>query len=129
MRKLLPILFLCACFSSCGKKEEAPTPVPAAASAPAPVTATVDEGITAVLRAHPNSRKVCYETNYDGYMLDYGPPLPPGSEDDGKLHGMYLLQHVQLFKSSNGTWFTGLQEDKEYVTVYPDLTGLPCKVH
>ncbi len=127
MYKLLPILALCVAFSSCGKKEEAPaTPV---APAPAPVSATVDEGITAVLRAHPNSNKVCYETNYDGYLLDYGPPLPPGSEDDGKLHGWYLLQHVQLYKSANNTWFTGLQPDKEYVTVYPDATGLPCKVH
>lgn len=124
---LYPMLVLCAAFSSCGKKEE---PVAAAVVvAPPPVAATVEEGIAAVLRAHPNSRKVCYETNYDGYLLDYGPPLAAGVEPDGLFHGWYLLQRVQLYRSSNGTWFTGLQPDKEYVTVYPDASGLPCKAH
>lgn len=130
MNKLILALSLSVCLVACSKKVETPpVDVPASTVATPSVAATVDEGIAAVLRAHPNSRMVCYETKFDGYFLNYGPRLPVGTDDDGQLHGWYLLQHVQLWRSSNDTWFTGEQPDKEYVTVFPEVTGLPCKGH
>lgn len=126
---LLSVILLSALagLTACGKKEETPQISTAAAPEPKTVAPTVDEAIVAVLRGHPNSKKICYDTKFDGYFAYYGPPLAAGAEDDGKMHGWYLVQNIAFYQAANNSWFIGLQPDKSYVTVYPDVTGLPCK--
>jgi hypothetical protein len=123
----LVMLALAVGLTACGKKAENPGATEVSAPAPAVVAPTVDEAIVAVLRGHPNSRKICYDTNYDGYFMYYGPHLPPAAEEDGKFHGWYLVQKIQFYQAANKSWFIGLQPNQNYITVYPDVTGLPCK--
>lgn len=123
----LVALILTVGLTACGKKAETPTAEAAVVPAPVTVSPTVDEAIVAVLRGHPNSRKICYDTNFDGYFMYYGPHLPAGAEDDGKMHGWYLVQKIAFYQSANKAWFIGIQPNQNYVTVYPDITGLPCK--
>lgn len=121
------MLTLAVGLTACGKKAETPPAVEVAAPVPVAVAPTVDEALVAVLRGHPNSRKICYDTNFDGYFMYYGPHLPAGVEDDGKMHGWYLVQKIAFYQAANKSWFIGLQPNQSYVTVYPDVTGLPCK--
>ena len=124
---LLAALILAAGLAACGKKVDTPTATEAGSGTTASVAPTVDEALVAVLRGHPNSKKICYDTNFDGYFMHYGPPLPAGVENDGKMHGWYLVQKIAFYQSANKAWFIGTQPDQAYVTVYPDVTGLPCK--
>lgn len=81
-----------------------------------------------MLRGHPNSRRVCVDGTRDrAFFLDYGPALKPGEQDDGKMHGWYFIEKVDFYATSNNTWFITAQEDKKYITVYPDVTGLTCQ--
>lgn len=116
---------------ACGKKaEKTPEPVAVAASAPTEPQPTQVEMVAAMLRGHPNSRQVCVDGLRDrAFFLDYGPLLPPGSEDDGKYHGWIFIEKVDFYKTSNDTWFILAQDDKKYVQVYPDVTGLFCRPH
>jgi predicted small lipoprotein YifL len=113
---------------ACGKKEENPPP-PAAEQAAAPVGPSQEAQIAAMLRGHPNSRRVCVDGNRErAFFLDYGPPLKPGEQDDGKMHGWYFIEKVDFYSTSNNTWFITAQEDRKYVTVYPDVAGLVCQL-
>ena len=110
--------------AGCTKKAAEPVAVNEPnATATADVAPTVDQAIDAVLRGHPRSQKVCYETKYDGYFLYYGPI----SDDTTKLSGWFLIQNIGFYQSTNNTFFISTQPDKNYVTVFPDVTGLPCK--
>lgn len=116
---------------ACGKKVES-TPIPAAvASAPVVVDQpTEDQALAAILRGHPNSHRACVDgLRENSFFLDYGPPLAPGAEEDGKYHGWLLLDRVEFYKTSNNTWFITIQKDEKYITVYPDVNGLNCKAH
>jgi len=123
---------LLACYASlvsCGKKEE--NPESAAVVLPEPVVApTVDETISAMLRGHPNSRRVCVDGARErAFFIDYGPRPKAGEETNWPFHGWLLIEKVDFYKTSNNTWFITDQDDKKYIQVYPDITGLNCKVH
>ena len=123
MKKLLIILSIAA-LVGCGKKED---PKPAVVEA-AP-TPSVDQAVDAILRSHPNSNQVCFDSKLHGFFLDYGPLLPAGSADDGKFHGWYWIDTPNFFLSANGKWFTQDLANDKYAQVYPDTTGLPCRQH
>jgi len=108
----------------CSKKEEAPAAPPVVAQAPDPEP-TVDEGIVALLRSHPHSKKVCYDSEW-GYYIFYS-VLPDGAADDGMLHGTFLVQNIKFRQSANKTWFNDAIAENKYITVYPDVINLPCK--
>lgn len=126
MRSVATVALLAALtgLAGCGKKPAEPVattdPVATAASDVAP---TVDQALDAVLRGHPRSLKVCYETKYDGYFLYYGPI----SDDTSKLSGWLFIQNISFHLSTNNTFFITAQPDKNYVTTFPDVAGLPCK--
>ncbi len=134
MRKIL-ILAQCAfvltALVACGEKVKNPEPVAVAASAPEPVVEaaiSLEQQIAAMLRGHPNSRKICIDgERKHSFFLDYGPLPPAGTEDDGKWHGWIFIEGVDFFKTSNNTYFIGDQEQNKYIQVYPDVTGLQCK--
>jgi hypothetical protein len=116
---------------ACGKKEEKPAAPPPVAAAPAAVVepdVPVEQQIAAMLRGHPNSRKVCVDgERTHAFFLDYGPLPPPGTEADGRFHGWIFIEKVDFYKTSNNTWFITDQDDKKYSQVYPDTIGLACK--
>lgn len=87
---------------------------------PAP---SVDQALDAVLRSHPESFKACYETKYNGYFVYYGPV----SNDASDISGWIFIKNINFNFSSNNTYFTIEQPDKDYMVVFPDVTGLPCK--
>lgn len=117
--------------TACGKKAENPPEQQAAEPVvQAPQGPNQEQMIAAMLRGHPNSRKVCVDGNRDrAFFLDYGPHLKPGEQDDGKMHGWYFIEKVEFYQTSNNTWFITAQEDKKYVTVFPDVSGLVCQVN
>lgn len=122
--KYLPILFV-ALLSACTKKEEPPAPPPPAEPSVSPTT---DEMVAAMLRGHPNSRKVCVDGNRDrAFFLYYGPLQPAGSEPDKLYHGWLFIEKVDFYQTSNKTWFITDQAENKYAQVYPDVNGLLCK--
>lgn len=126
MRSAATIALLAALLglAGCGKKPAEPaTANESAVAATVDVAPTVDQAIDAVLRGHPRSLKACYETKYDGYFLYYGPV----SDDTSKLSGWLFIQNISFHLSTNNTFFITAQPDKNYVTAFPDVTGLPCK--
>jgi len=128
MKKLtiLAMLALVVGLTACGKKVEKQASTEPVAQVPQ--GPNQEQMIAAMLRGHPNSRKICVEGNRDrAFFLDYGPHLKPGEQDDGKMHGWYFIEKVEFYQTSNNTWFITGQEDKKYVTVFPDATGLICK--
>ncbi len=132
MKKLITLALIATLLVGCSKRdaEEKKTEPPQQAQAVVVAEApTTQESIIAVLRGHPNSIQVCHEPNFTGYLLDYGPLLPPGKEDDNLMHGWFLIQDVKFYKSANNTWFIGDQKNEAYIRVYPDTTGLTCKQH
>ena len=89
-------------------------------------TFTVDDALDAVVRGHPNSKKVCYDRKLNGYLIHYGPPLKAGeTAEEGRYYGWLYLGKVKFYQSANNKWF--IAEQDNHVTVYPDADGLPCK--
>lgn len=120
MKKILVILAVAA-LVGCGKVEE-----PAKEQNPLP---TGDQATEAILRGHPNSLQVCYDSRLNGFFLDYGPMLPAGADNDNKYHGWLWIEAPNFFLSANGKWFMQELAVDKYVQVYPDTNGLPCKQH
>lgn len=117
-------LAIAMCVSGCWKKEVvAPPPVPTTIPEPIP---TENEALTAVARYFPHSKRVCYDPAW-GYFLDYGHSLMAKEEDDGMMHGNYLVRDVKFHKSSNGTFFIDNIPDEGLIPVSPDLNNLTCK--
>jgi hypothetical protein len=114
-----------ACLVSCGKKEETP---PAAAVVKVEVP-NAEEALSAMLRGHPNSKRICIDGQREqAFFLDYG-PLPKDAADRQLFNGGWLfIEKVEFYKTSNNSWFITNQEDKKYIQVYPDVTGLNCRV-
>lgn len=110
---------------ACGKKEESPEVVPVVSTGP-----DAEEMLAAMLRGHPNSKKICIDGNRENaFFLDYG-PLPTEDKDRVLFAGGWLfIEKVKFYKTSNNTWFITDQDTKEYVYVHPDVTGLNCKMH
>jgi len=124
------VLTLAGGLVACGKKEEKQAVVAVAASAPEPVVESIsnEQQLAAMLRGHPNSRKICIDgERKHAFFMDYGPLPPPGTEDDGKWHGWIFIENVDFYKTSNNTYFITDQDQKKYAQVYPDVTGLQCK--
>jgi hypothetical protein len=116
---------------ACGKKvESVPVPVVAASAPVVDEGPSVEQAVDAMLRSHPNSRKVCVDgERQHTYFLDYGPLLSPGADEDGRYHGWLFIERVDFYKTSNGTWFNVRMDENRYVQAYPDVTGLFCKGH
>ena len=115
---------------ACGKKAENQEHVASPATPVVETGPSMDQKVDAMLRGHPNSRRVCVDGDRtNAFFLDYGPHLPPGAEHDGKYHGILFIEKVEFYKTSNNTWFITEQDGKKYLTVYPDLAGLVCKVN
>ena len=122
MNKLI-ILALVA-LVGCGKKEEQVT------SVPQPLSITYEQAADAILRAHPKSLQVCYDSKTSGFLLDYGPPYEDASlARNDSSRGWYWLKTPDLFLMANGTYFMQDLTPDKYVVVYPDVTNLPCKQH
>lgn len=115
---------------ACGKKAENQEVAAAPATPVVEAGPTLDQKIDAMVRGHPNSKRVCADgERTNAFFVDYGPPLPPGTADDGKHHGILFLEKVEFYKTSNNTWFITEQNGNKYFAVYPDLAGLVCKVN
>lgn len=123
MKKLV-IVFAMLMLVGCAKKEDAQS-----IDMRASTTLSIDEAIDAVLRAHPNSLQDCYDSSLNAHLLDYGPPLRRGEQDDGYYHGWMLLENVSYHQTQNKIWFITDQPEHNYTHVYPVIDGLPCKAH
>lgn len=123
---LAALSMLVACSKKVENQEVAASPAtPVVEAGP-----TLDQKVDAMLRGHPNSKRVCADgERANAFFLDYGPHLPPGAEADGRYHGILFIEKVEFFKTSNNTWFITEQAGNRYFTVYPDLAGLVCKVN
>lgn len=120
------LLTALVCLVSCGKKEETP---PTAEVIPESVP-TVDDTIAAMLRGHPNSRRVCVDGLRErSFFIEYSPRPKEGEEANWPFHGWLFIEKVDFYKTSNNTWFITDQSEKKYIQVYPDITGLNCKAH
>ena len=87
---------------------------------------TVEDALSAMVRGHPNSKKVCYDRKLNGYLIYYRPPLKAGdTPEEGKYYGWLYIDKVRFYQSANNTWF--IAEQNNHIAVYPDDTGLPCK--
>lgn len=117
------MLALAACFGGCEKKVDITPALPPPVVEEVPTT---DQALAAVARFYNHSKRVCYDADW-GYFLDYGKPLTGKEEDDGMMHGNYLIQNVKFHKSSNGTFFIDNIPDDKMISVSPDLNALPCK--
>jgi hypothetical protein len=103
---------------------EVPPPAPVlAASAPEQTSPTVEQALDTVARAHPRSKKICYETKHDAYFIYYVEP----PKEEGDLNGWYYIDKIGFYPSSNGTYFIQEQAIDKYIKTYPDVTNLPCK--
>ena len=131
MRTILAVICAASLLAACGKdvkkkpknSEQAASTTQAKVPDPEP---TVDEALAAVVRAHPNSLKVCKD-DY-GYFVSYGPPLKAGQEaDNSRYYGWQLVQGIKFYQSTNKTWFVVENKEVNYFQVYPDVTGLKCK--
>jgi hypothetical protein len=118
--------------AACGKRaetvESVVVPEPAASVAAVELPITQEQALAAMLRGHPNARRICidgYRT--DAFFLDYGPLLPAGAEPDGLWHGWIFIDEIHFYRTSNNTFFVTDQGDEKYAQVYPDVTGLVCK--
>jgi hypothetical protein len=113
------------------RKTEAPprslVPPPAEVTTVKEPVPLVDEALAAVARSHPHSKKVCYDPDW-GYFLDYGKLPDPNTPDDGFLHGTLLIQDIVFHRSANGTFWMNRIDDNKYISLFPDLSGLTCKV-
>lgn len=87
---------------------------------------TVVQALEAISRSHPHSIQVCYDSVNDGFFIEYS-VLPDGTSADGFFHGWQFLKFDKFYKASNDTWFTQERLDTDYIHVFPDPTGLPCK--
>lgn len=123
MKTLLAACLLVPVLMACTEKQDVPPPAVVAVVATLP---TIEEGVIAVVRGHPHSTKVCHEPAFAGYFIHYKEKVDGAPEDD-HFHGWYIVQNMKFYKSSNNTWFIGDNEAKDYVVVYPDITGLTCK--
>ena len=103
----------------CGKKEE-----PAAEVAVTPPSYTLDDTMAAMLRGHPRSKQICYDDGMSGWYLQYAIDEAVEFPFNG---GWIFIQDVKFYRSSNKTWFISDQKITDYVRVYPDVAGLPCK--
>lgn len=115
---------------ACGKKAENQVAVASPATAVVESGPTLDQKVDAMLRGHPNSKRVCVDgVRKDAFFLDYGPHLPAGTPNDNKWHGIMLIVNIEFYKTSNDTWFITEQATNRYFLVYPELDGLVCKAN
>lgn len=85
-----------------------------------------DQAIDAVIRAHPRSLQVCYDSVNNGFMIQYS-VLPEGVPADDRMHGWWWIKAEFLWQAANDTWFTKLRDDSDYAQIYPESFNLPCK--
>ena len=120
MRLALCVL-TAAILVACGKKVENP---PAAnttqVSEPVVALPTPEEALDAMLRGHPNSRRICIDGLRErSYFLDYGPLPEPGAKADGYYHGWLFIEKVDFYPTSNKTWFITNQAENKYKPFLP----------
>lgn len=109
---------------ACSKKLEKPVETKVTQAQEVPQ----DAQIAAMLRGHPNSKRICVDSSRDrAFFLDYGPLPKPNEPSDGLMHGWYFVEKIEFYSAPNGTWFITGQEDSKYITVYPDVNGLVCQ--
>lgn len=91
------------------------------------VTYTVRQMLGAMVRSHPNSKKACYDSKLNMFMMYYGPRPKVGEEIlPDRYYGWIALQNVKFYEMSNKTLFVTPQPEKNYRDIYPDVAGLPC---
>jgi hypothetical protein len=117
----------CGLLAGCGKKAEKDEKPAAAPPAPTPVIKTdwpQDQTLDAMLRGHPNSRKVCIdEKRANAFFVDYSHK----EENDGFWGGWVFIQNVEFHETSNNTLFVTTMNHNLYIRAYPDVTGMKCK--
>jgi hypothetical protein len=115
--------------SACGKKAEnaKEQTKQAAASSTLKTDWPQDAMLDAMLRGHPNSKKVCQDENRtNAFFADY--THQPEDEDRGIFsQGWVFIQDVEFYETSNKTLFIIEMSHTRYIRAFPDITGLKCK--
>ncbi len=122
------LLTATALLVACGKKAEKAQETTKQVVVPVTTPKTdwpQDAMLDAMLRGHPNSRKVCQDENRtNAFFADYS-----HHEDDGGVFtkGWAFIQNVEFYETSNKTLFIIEMEHNRYVRTYPDVLGMKCK--
>lgn len=89
---------------------------------------TVEMALNALVRATKSADKVCYDSEQNEYYLHYSEELH-ADETEEKIyyHGWQTAGTVQMYPSSNGTWYIQNWSNAKLEEIAPDVTGLPCK--
>lgn len=136
--RFLPVSWLVVAFTimiaatACAKKEDTSTKrqgtIKAEVKAESKPVPSVSEAMSAFFRAHPNSDRVCYDSNYDAFLVHYRDLTTDEiNKPVDRYWGWYFVQQVQFYKLANNTWFTGIQPEERYIRAYPNVIGLPCQ--
>lgn len=98
-----------------------------------PAGITIDQALTSFVRSYPpedhtRAKQVCYDSAQNGYLVFFDKKVNP-EPDTQYYEGWYFILYAKnpSWQSANGTWFMGDIDTKNFVKVYPDITGLPCK--
>ena len=92
---------------------------------------TIQERLDAAGRSEEGAEKICYDAGRDGYFVLYraADMKYSGTDPDKGWNGWFYTNKIKLFRiEANNSWFATMTELNSYTTVYPDVTGLPCKV-
>lgn len=131
MRKLIA-LALAVCLVACGDKKEPPKtveipPESTASAASALVTPipTGAEMLSAMKRGFDRTNQICINTidNKTSFFIDF-----KEDPDPTKFSGWYYIEKISFYRTQANTWYVQDIPDDQFIKVYPDVTGLQCKV-
>ncbi len=120
--KLIYCLVAALAIVGCSKKEDPIVTAPVAEKPPEKVI-SVDEKLSAMIRGH-RAIKVCYDSAENAFFLYYTEPA--ASPED--FTGWYWINKIEFYSAANNIPFIAAMSTERYITVFPDVTGLPCKV-
>jgi hypothetical protein len=88
---------------------------------------TVDEYLTAITRGDalgPHFKQICYDNVLDGVFILFE------STDPNTFNGWYYVKdtNINVWQAANGIRFSKEIDNGMFVKVFPDVTGLTCKV-
>lgn len=126
MSRVLLGLMLAVGLAACGKKVEEKIPEKVEAAPVVKEEATQEQKLAAMVRPYDRLVRACADglRNNSFFVLF---KAPPDGQTEGLFVGWYLIENVEFYKTSNNTWFITELPDKDFVKVYPDVTGLACK--
>ena len=88
---------------------------------------TVDEYLTAITRGDAlgsHFKQICYDNVLEGVFILFE------STDPNTFNGWYFVKytHINIWQAANGIRFSKEIDNNMFVKVFPDVTGLTCKV-